>query len=332
MSKSDLKRSEEELSAFKAEALDALREVEQGLVSINIGRKTQENFETVCRYLHAIHAGAKVNGLSDLSQHINNLFSLMLKVESDKTHRSDGIYFILQGCREARKYFAGEKAEFKTIASLNEAAKKINKDILDWYRDIFAHVKSATGSKGLVMAVDDDPDIGLLMQKQLEDCQFDVEVFDSGEKLLSRLSSQTPDLILSDYNMPGYNGLDLMKKVHETYPEIPFLFVSACLTKEVVLEALKQGAYGFVEKPVDEIRLVLMIETAIARDRATKLINRSINFLKYNFAELTETLSKQGKAALLNSLRLELEDISRQQKKLNSLSMRAEPSTFKKIA
>ncbi len=326
------KRNEEELAAFRQEALEALNEVEISLVSMNLGRRVNENLETIGRFLHAIHAGAKLNKMDDLSRHVNEMFASLLQMNEEKIHRSDGIYYLICGCQEIRKFFGGKKIDFKPIKSLSKAGRVIDGEVLEVYRNIFNRLKDATMSKGLIMVVDDEPDMGDLIKKQLEDCEFTAEAFSSGDHLLNRVATRVPDLIISDYNMPGMNGVDLLRAVHKVNDEVPIIFVSAFLTKDVVLEALRAGAYGFVEKPVDEVQLLMMVETAVARGRATKLINRSLSFLKYHFAELCEALSKNGKSALFNSIRIELEDITKQQKKLNELSSKSEPVQFKKAA
>ncbi len=326
------KRNEEELAAFRLEALEALNEVEIALVAMNLGRKVNENMETIGRFLHAIHAGAKLNKMEDLATHVNEMFGSLLKMNEEKMHRSDGIYYLICGCQEVRRFFDGKKLSLKPVKSLSKAGQVIDGEILETYRNIFNRLKEATMSKGFIMVVDDEPDMGDLLKKQLEDCEFAAEAFSSGEKLLDRLTTKVPDLIISDYNMPGMNGVDLLRSVHKINDEVPVIFVSAFLTKEVVLEALRSGAYGFVEKPVDEVQLLMMVETAVARSRATRLINRSLNFLKYHFAEMSETLSKNGKSALVNSIRIELADITKQQRRLNELTAKVEQPKFKKKA
>jgi CheY-like chemotaxis protein len=324
------KRNEEELAAFKLEALEALNEVEIGLVSMNLGRRVQDNVETIGRFLHAIHAGAKLNKMEALTRHVNEMFASLLQMNEEKIHRSDGIYYLICGCQEIRRFFDGHPINFKSVKTLSKAGRMIDGEVLETYRNIFNRLKDATMSKGLIMVVDDEPDMGDLLKKQLEDCEFAAECFDSGDKLLNRVATRTPDLIISDYNMPGMNGVELMRATHKINDEIPVIFVSAFLTKDVVLEALRLGAFGFVEKPVDEVQLLLMVETAVARSKATKLINRSLNFLKYHFAELNETLQKHGKSALVNSIRIELEDITKQQRKLNDLSTKSEEPKFER--
>lgn len=324
------KRNEEELAAFRLEALEALNEVEMGLVSMNLGRRVNENLEMIGRFLHAIHAGAKLNKMDKLSRHVNEMFGSMLQMNDEKIHRSDGIYYLICGCQEIRRYFDGEEISFKSIKSLSKASRVIDGEVLETYRNIFNRLKGATMSKGSIMVIDDEPDMGDLLKKQLEECEFSAEAFDDGDKLLNRIGTHVPDLIISDYNMPKMNGVELMRAVHKINDEIPVIFVSAFLTKDIVLEALRAGAFGFVEKPVDEVQLILMVETAVARGRATKLINRSLNFLKYHFAELNESLKKHGKSALVNSIRIELDDITKQQRRLNELSTRSEEPRFEK--
>jgi len=62
------------------------------------------------------------------------------------------------------------------------------------------------------------------------------------------LENQQPDIILSDYSLPGFDGLSAMKIAKEKYPDVPFIFVSGAIGEEMAIELLKQGATDYVLK------------------------------------------------------------------------------------
>ncbi|MCK5845206.1 MAG: sigma-54-dependent Fis family transcriptional regulator, partial [Victivallales bacterium] len=80
-----------------------------------------------------------------------------------------------------------------------------------------------------------------------------VEVFplDSAEAALKKLDSTVPDMVISDVRMPGIDGLTLLGKIRERFPDMPFLLVTAFPEVREAVSALKMGAVDYLEKPVD---------------------------------------------------------------------------------
>lgn len=99
--------------------------------------------------------------------------------------------------------------------------------------------------------------LGLL--EQWPDCEIQV--------VASRIDFQaalatSPDLVLSDFNMPGYNGLEALRHARATAPEIPFIFLSGTIGEERALEALRSGASDYVIKDRPK-RLIPAVERAL---------------------------------------------------------------------
>jgi two-component system, cell cycle sensor histidine kinase and response regulator CckA len=118
----------------------------------------------------------------------------------------------------------------------------------------------------------------------IEDSNADVELIEyelrrSGQRFVSRrvasepellaaLAAGVPDLVISDYSMPGYTGTSALATVRQLHPEVPFIFVSGTIGEERAIEALRSGATDYVLK--DRLsRLIPAIERALAevRDR-----------------------------------------------------------------
>ncbi len=101
--------------------------------------------------------------------------------------------------------------------------------------------------------VDDDPDYADLLRYQLKkDYNPVVDYFDSGAKVLEALRTTTPDLILLDVVMPGMSGLETLKQIKSTHPDLPVAMVSAQSVVSIALEAIKLGAYDYVTKGHDD--------------------------------------------------------------------------------
>ena len=80
-----------------------------------------------------------------------------------------------------------------------------------------------------IWVVDDDESIRWVLEKGLQDSGMDVQTFDSANKVIKKLETENPKLILTDIRMPGPSGIDLLDKVKELRPEIPVIIMTCLL-------------------------------------------------------------------------------------------------------
>jgi CheY-like chemotaxis protein len=113
-----------------------------------------------------------------------------------------------------------------------------------------------------VLVVDDESDVEMLFRqhfrKELRAGDFSMEFALDAPAALSVISSArdaTLILILSDINMPGMSGLELLPKARAARPEVPIIMISAYGDSETQRKALQEGADGFLTKPIDFARL-----------------------------------------------------------------------------
>jgi len=90
----------------------------------------------------------------------------------------------------------------------------------------------------------------------------DVKIVKTRADFVANLKNFKPDLILADYKLPGYSGLEALEYVKTRYPEIPFIFVTGSLNEETAVECMKNGAWDYVLK-ANLIRLLPAIENAL---------------------------------------------------------------------
>src|ERR1043166_3451578 len=76
---------------------------------------------------------------------------------------------------------------------------------------------------------------------------FSLKRVDSRSAFLKVLEAHTPDVILLDYALPGFDGFSALTLAQENFPDIPFIFVTGTLGEEVVIEMLKSGATDYVQ-------------------------------------------------------------------------------------
>jgi CheY-like chemotaxis protein len=124
----------------------------------------------------------------------------------------------------------------------------------------------------LVLVVDDEPDVEALFRQQfrrdLRAQRFVMEFANSAAEALSRIAStieQSLILILSDINMPGMTGLEMLPKVKEIRPEVPVIMITAYGDADTKRKALESGATGLLTKPIDFALLREEIDTRLAQ-------------------------------------------------------------------
>jgi DNA-binding NtrC family response regulator len=121
------------------------------------------------------------------------------------------------------------------------------------------------GNKALL--IDDDVATLELMKFQLEAEGFDVEVADLGQKGLKFVEEKEFDIILTDLNLPDFDGIEMVRRCKEISPDTEIIMITGFGSTEKTIEATKAGAFHYVEKPVEFEELILLIEKAIDRKR-----------------------------------------------------------------
>ncbi len=114
-----------------------------------------------------------------------------------------------------------------------------------------------------ILAVDDQASFRYLLQAQLQDAGFSVLLAAGADDALHLLQQHALDLILSDLVMPGMDGLALLGAVRERFSHIPFIVLTSHGSIASAVEAMKRGAYDYVEKPCAPDELQLTIQRAL---------------------------------------------------------------------
>ena len=122
-----------------------------------------------------------------------------------------------------------------------------------------------------ILIVDDEFDMLQLLKRSLEpdlDCRIDTA--SSGKDALEMISQQAFDLVLADIKMPEMNGLELLERIKQDYPDLTVVMMTAFGGVETAVQAMRNGAYDFVTKPFDHETIMVRLEKALERSRLLK--------------------------------------------------------------
>ncbi|MFZ4394223.1 MAG: sigma-54-dependent transcriptional regulator [Kiritimatiellia bacterium] len=129
-------------------------------------------------------------------------------------------------------------------------------------------------SRPVILIVDDDRNTREGLQRALQR-RYAVRLAEDGMRALDLLADNAVDVLLSDLRMPGMDGLGLLRRVHAQHPATICILLTAYGSVELAVEAMKQGAYDFLTKPVNLDHLEMLIERAL-RSRDMESRNREL--------------------------------------------------------
>ncbi|MDW7645317.1 MAG: sigma-54 dependent transcriptional regulator [Desulfuromonadales bacterium] len=139
-----------------------------------------------------------------------------------------------------------------------------------------------------ILVVDDEHLIRWSLEQNLRKQGYDVGTAASGEEALKAVQDDAPDLILLDIQLPGINGLDVLQKVKELDDEIIVIMVTALGVLETAVQAMRMGAFDYVNKPfnLDELAIVInkALETGDLKKEVANL--RTVHSHKFGVSQI----------------------------------------------
>ena len=154
-----------------------------------------------------------------------------------------------------------------------------------------------------LLIVDDEKAIRKTLSEILSFEGYKIDEAADGEEGLKKFKEKTYDVILCDIKMPKIDGLDFLQKATEANPDVPVIMISGHGNIETAVEAVKKGAYDFIQKPPDLNRLLITIRNAMEKNslvseakilkrkafKAQEMIGESVSIKK-----IKETIEKVG--------------------------------------
>ena len=139
-----------------------------------------------------------------------------------------------------------------------------------------------------ILIVDDELQIRTILKLVLKEEGYLPRSADNGYKAIQLVHEFRPDLILMDQKMPGIDGIDTMTRIREQYPEQTIIIITAHGAISLAVEAIKKGAYDYIEKPFDNDKLLILIRRALEHNRMSSELTRLKDSIhkKYSFENI----------------------------------------------
>ena len=139
-----------------------------------------------------------------------------------------------------------------------------------------------------IYVVDDERIIRILLADELRDAGFEVFEFSNAGSALVQMKSEIPDIVISDLKMPDIDGIEFLERIKKLSKDIFVILMTAFSTVSTAVEAMKLGAYDYVEKPFENEKMLLIIDRIIelkeVKDENKKLkikLKQDFDFTSY---------------------------------------------------
>ena len=116
-----------------------------------------------------------------------------------------------------------------------------------------------------ILIVDDEINMCSIIQDILTDEGYDVMIAENGSEALQVVRKITPDLIITDINMPCMGGLELLREVKNLHTDIQFIVMTAFGELETYLNAMSNGAFDYITKPLNIEMLKIMVAKVLGQ-------------------------------------------------------------------
>jgi DNA-binding NtrC family response regulator len=145
-----------------------------------------------------------------------------------------------------------------------------------------------------ILVIDDEKSIRSTLKDILEHEGFTIEAASNGQEALELFSKNQFDAVLCDIKMPGMDGIEVLEKLQAIANDVPVIMISGHGTIDTAVEAIKKGAFDFIEKPPDLNRLLITIRNAMDKTTLiseTRVLKQKLTG-KYEMVGESEAMKK----------------------------------------
>jgi CheY-like chemotaxis protein/HPt (histidine-containing phosphotransfer) domain-containing protein len=321
----------EVINEMVQEATEMLDTAETSLLSLDKGEDFLKNYNSLFRVFHSLKGAAGMFEMTALKDHVHTLENLLQDCKARGKMDKSEIDYFLTGVDSLTSTLppppSVETTPEKAAANPPPPAPEpvSPQPPVQTPPQNTSPLPPTLSSFGLsypgtVIVIDDEPEMVEIISEIVSEMGFKAVGYQNPEEAIKSLPSVHPDLILTDMMMPKMTGLDVLKYVEEYDPDLPLIMVSGRVTKENLVEAIKYGIYAVVEKPFKSTEITNICINAIKRYRVLKLLNRTINFMMYQFSSLDELLQESGKNDIRELMKSELSALIDQKLQMKAYS------------
>ena len=131
-----------------------------------------------------------------------------------------------------------------------------------------------------ILVIDDERSIRNTLKDILEYEKYEVDLAEDGPRGLEKIKGGDYDVVLCDIKMPGMDGIELLGKLGDQVTDLPVVMISGHGNIDTAVEAIKKGAFDFIEKPLDLNRLLITIRNAMDKSvlvTETKILKKKVS-------------------------------------------------------
>ena len=139
----------------------------------------------------------------------------------------------------------------------------------------------------MIALIEDDEAVLRSLSMLLAKRGHQVMSYGSAEEFLEALAGNPPLCVVSDIRMPGMSGLELHQRLSRSNPTLPVILITGHGDIAMAVDAIKQGAFDFVEKPFDDERLMARIQAAIESGQRMRIEHEEKTNLSKRMSELS---------------------------------------------
>jgi signal transduction histidine kinase len=132
-----------------------------------------------------------------------------------------------------------------------------------------------------------------------------VDTSDSAPRALEQIQEHDYDVIVSDIKMPEMDGLELLTKIQELRPDIPTLLITGHADQSLMIQALRNGAYDFIEKPIDRVYFVAALHRAIETRQLRRQVQEQQRALEQHIHMLEQLVEQRTHELLASNERMD---------------------------
>lgn len=317
--------SDEEIQEFKIEAQELIDSAEVELLAVENKGAFPQHYDAIFRVFHSLKGGAAMLGMEKLQAHMHSLENIFTNLKGQKEIEKNLTTFFLQGLDAARQILSGRDVQFDFTLP-NGAAKKETPP-LPKEKVLTVEAKPKEISSGaldtqkvLVYVLDDETELLSILETIVREADMECVSFSQPAQMISVFEERRPDVLLTDMAMPGMTGMDVLRVVKGMDPDVPVVFLSGYLSKEVLIEAIQFGLFAAIEKPCQSHQVVSTCLSAARQHHLSKMFNRAVNLLLYQFSDLESYLRKEGKEDIANAVKKEVDTVLSHRRKFRQFT------------